>query len=99
MLDIRMTGTSETSLKAIGARLELSRRAFGLNQTEFAAGARIKQNAYNQYESGKKRPGIDSAIALRSTYGLTLDWIYCGDPSSLPYKLAKAVRDLKDMQT
>ncbi len=89
---------AETALAQIARRLELARRAHGLSQTEFAAGAGIKQNAYNQYEQGRKRPNVDNAMALCDAYGLTLDWIYRGDPSSLPYKLANAIRDLEAMR-
>lgn len=85
----------EYTLSEIGMRLQLTRQAFGMNQTEFADGAGISQHAYNQYERGHRRPNIDAAIALRDQYGITLDWIYCGDPSGLPYKLADLIKQLR----
>lgn len=85
----------EYTLPEIGMRLQLTRQAFGMNQTEFADGAGISQHAYNQYERGHRRPNIDAAIALRDQYGITLDWIYCGDPSGLPYKLADLIKQLR----
>lgn len=78
----------------VGARLVRTRTALGLSQSEFAAGANLAVNTYNQYESGKNRPSIDNAILLCEVYGLTLDWIYRGDPSGLKYSLAVALRDL-----
>lgn len=77
-----------------GERMARTRAAFDLNQIDFARKAKIKQSTYNQYETGAKRPSVDNAMALCDTYDLTLDWIYRGDPSSLPYKLANTLREL-----
>jgi transcriptional regulator with XRE-family HTH domain len=81
---------------AIAARLRLTRRVIGLGQYEFANRANIAGNTYNQYEQGKKRPTIENAMALCHEYGLTLDWIYAGDPGNLPYTLAKAIEALQN---
>lgn len=85
----------EYSLREIGIRLQLTRQAFSLSQTEFADAAGLTQHAYNQYERGHRRPNIDAAIALCDRYGITLDWIYRGDPSGLPYKLADLIKNLR----
>lgn len=79
----------------IGKRLELTRIALGLNQTEFARRANINLSAYNQYEQGKKRPSYETAIALCEAYDLTLDWIIRGEPSNIPYGLAEAIKALR----
>jgi transcriptional regulator with XRE-family HTH domain len=79
----------------IGKRLKLTRDAMGIQQNAFAAGAGIPANTYNQYETGKFRPQIDNAIKLCSTYNLTLDWIYLGDPGGLRYEVATAIRALQ----
>jgi transcriptional regulator with XRE-family HTH domain len=81
---------------AIAERLRLTRRVTGLGQYEFAERAGIAGNTYNQYEQGKKRPTIENALHLVNTYKLTLDWIYAGDPSNLPYSLAKAIDALQN---
>lgn len=81
------------SQEAIAARLRATRRALAAeNQQEFGDRAGISQSNYSQYENGHKRPSVDAAIALCDTYNLTLDWIYRGDPSGLPYKLAAAIQ-------
>lgn len=77
-----------TSLDAIARRLERTRVALGLTQSEFADKAGIARNTYNQWEKGKGRPQLDGAISLCSTYNLTLDWIYFGETSGLPYQVA-----------
>lgn len=82
-------------MEAIGLRLELTRQVFGLAQNEFCARAKIAPNTYNQYEQGKRKPTIESAIALCDAYDLTLDWIYRGDPSGLRYDTADALKALK----
>jgi transcriptional regulator with XRE-family HTH domain len=83
-----------TSLEAIGRRLNITRQVFGLPQHTFCERAGIPPNTYNQYEKGKKRPSVDNAIALVRAYRLTLDWIYLGDPSSLRYETADAIKAL-----
>lgn len=83
------------SLEAIALRLRLTRQVFDLNQTEFCKKANISINAYNQYEQAVRRPSLENAIALCDAYNLTLDWVYRGDPSSLQYSLADAIRALK----
>lgn len=85
-------------MKSVARRLQLTRQAYGLKQVEFAAPINIATNTYNQYERGKKRPSIDAAIALCETYNLTLDWIYRGDASGLPYGLASAIKTAAELR-
>ena len=67
-----------------------------LQQNEFCERARIATNTYNQFEKGKKRPSIENALRLCEAYGLTLDWIYRGDPSALRFSMADAIKALKE---
>lgn len=83
---------------AVGRRLRRTRQALGLAQNEFAERAGIAPPAYNQYEHGKRLISPGLAARLCEHYNLTLDWIYVGDPSNLPYKLAAAVRALDTLQ-
>lgn len=87
-------GDDDTSPEAIGSRLELTRVAMRMAQNDFCGKAGIAPNTYNQYERGKKRPSLENALKLAQTYGLTLDWIYLGDPSGLRYELADAIKAL-----
>lgn len=88
-----------TGLAAIGRRLELTRQVLGLQQNEFCGRAKIASNTYNQYERGKKHPSVANALKLCDTYGLTLDWIFRGDPSALRYSMADALKALKEERT
>lgn len=73
------------------ARLVLIRGVLGKDQSEFADLAGIARNTYNQYENAKRLPNIVHALALRDAYNITLDWIYAGDISGLPYKIGAEV--------
>ncbi len=90
-----MTDPEESSPMAVGERLRLTRESIGLTQTDFAARAGLNPTTYNQYEKGRQYPQIRNAIALREAYDLTLDWIFCGDPSGLRYEMATAIKALQ----
>jgi DNA-binding XRE family transcriptional regulator len=80
------------SLEAIGQRLLLSREALGYGdrrQSAFAREISIDPPRYNNWERGNARISIDGAIALCGRFGLTLDWIYLGDRSGLPARIAE----------
>ena len=79
------------SIEAIAHRLRATRAALGLEQAPFCRRAGIAPNTYNQFERAKGRPSLDMALKLCDAYGLTLDWIYRGDPSGLPYELARSL--------
>ena len=49
--------------------------------------ANLKPNRYNQYESGARSLSIDAAHRICDEYGVTLDWLYRGDRSTLAHKL------------
>jgi transcriptional regulator with XRE-family HTH domain len=74
----------------IARRLRMTRAAFALTQREFAAKAGITASAYNRYERAKRFIALDQALKLRAAYGLTLDWIYCGETAGLPIHLLAA---------
>lgn len=81
----------------VGRRLRLTREALRLTQAEFAGRAGIAGNTYGQYETGARLISPKRAIELCEAHGLTLDWIYRGEPGDLPYKLASAIKALRDL--
>jgi DNA-binding XRE family transcriptional regulator len=83
------------SKKAIGRRLLITRQYYMMSQADFAKGAGINDNTYNQYEKAKKRPSIENAIQLCNRYNITLDWIYRGEASGLRHELATMVLGLQ----
>jgi transcriptional regulator with XRE-family HTH domain len=80
-------------------RLRHTRVALGINQTEFARRVHLKQNRYNQYESGARALTIDAANRICDEYGVTLDWLYRGDRSMLPHRLAIDIAQIKAAET
>lgn len=86
--------STETSTEAIARRLIATRLALGFeSQVEFCRVADIAANAWNNYETARSRPKLAVAIALCERFHLTLDWIYRGDASGLPHRLAVAIRE------
>lgn len=83
----------------VGRRLRLTRETLRVTQREFANGAGIAKNTYGQYETGARLISPKRAIELSDRWGLTLDWIYRGDPGNLPYKLAAAINALADLDS
>lgn len=84
-----------TSKEAVGRRLRLTRDVFGLGQSDFCRRAGIAQNAYSQFETGRRMLTLESAIRLHESYFLTLDWLYLGDASGLKLSLADSITALK----
>lgn len=86
------------SPRAIGRRITVLRNAMKLNMTAFAETIGTTQSAVSQYESGKRRIDLDVALRIRLKTGVTLDWIYEGDRSGLPLRLATTLPDLSEEQ-
>lgn len=80
-----------TDLQAIGARLRAVRLALGLSQKDIYDRVGVKAATWNHWESGKRLPDPLMMVRLRELHRITLDWIYAGDASALPFALARAV--------
>jgi DNA-binding XRE family transcriptional regulator len=78
----------------IGERLRVTREALGLSQAELCRRLGISPAAWNNAETGDNRIGIDNAMLLCKTTGVTLDWIYLGHRGGLPQKLAVDIERL-----
>lgn len=94
-----IAGTVETAIihavdtvKTIARRLTQSRDALELNAADLCRQISIAPNRWSQYERGDRRITLQIAIKLCERYGLTLDWIYRGDPSGLPQRLATKIK-------
>jgi transcriptional regulator with XRE-family HTH domain len=83
----------------VARRLRRTREALGVDQQEFGTRAGLSQPQYNQYEKGKRRLTLEAALLLCNEYNLNLDWLYRGDPSNLPYKLAAKIRNDRESPT
>mgnify|MGYP000947246403 CR=1 FL=1 len=83
----------------VARRLTQTREALDLDQQQFGTRAGLSQPQYNQYETGKRLLTLAAAMKLCDEYGLTLDWLYRGDPSGLPYRLADVIRVRRQSST
>jgi transcriptional regulator with XRE-family HTH domain len=79
-------------LKSLAKRLELTREALDLNAAQLCKRIGIKENRWSQYESGERRITLEVANALCDEFGLSLDWIYRGNPAQLPHILRLKIR-------
>lgn len=90
----RHSGMSDDAPYAdIAERIRWHRALEGLNQLEYARLAGVKRSQLSNWETGQQRVSIDGALALRRTYGLSLDFIYEGIDDALPMSLRQALRD------
>lgn len=79
---------------AVKKRMRIIRLAFserGETSRAFAVRMGFSETAWNNYEK-QQRPSLDAAARLVSAYpGLTLDWIYLGDASTLSFPVRDRV--------
>lgn len=85
--------TSEKPYGEIANRLRWHRELEGLTQNEYAKSIGVKRATLNNWESGDYRLSLDGAIALRRTYGLSIDFMIEGDDDALSMTLRKAWRE------
>lgn len=85
----------------VGRRLRLTREALGYSkrqQNDFAAESGLSQSHYNKFDTGERQLTLPVALKLCHRWGLTLDWLYRGDPSGLPYALHNKIKALRSEQ-
>lgn len=79
----------DDSREAVAARLRSVREILGMTRREFAERAGISEQSYGPFENCIRDLSLISAKKLRRTYGLSLDFLYFGNKSELPYRIAK----------
>lgn len=77
----------------IAERLKWHRSTLKMSQAEYAASIGIKRSAFSLWEAGTHRLSLDGALALRSKYGLSLDFMYEGIDDALSMTLRNAWRE------
>jgi len=76
-----------SELVEIGNRLKTARIALGLSQKELCDALDVKPATWNHWETGKRIP---DPLVMKDLYllrGITLGWIYAGDPKWLPFSV------------
>lgn len=74
--------------KAIGGRIKLIRSAMGMTPADFSRLTGLSSQLISNYETGYRRPDLDKALIIVQKTGATLDYLYLGDTSGLPVRLA-----------
>jgi transcriptional regulator with XRE-family HTH domain len=77
----------------IAERIKWHRATLKLKQDTYAESIGIKRSALSLWEAGTHRLSLDGALALRTKYGLSLDFMYEGIDDALPMTLRNAWRD------
>ncbi len=81
------------SVDEIARRLTLTRSVLAQSQAEWCRRVGIEPNTWNNYERGSRRISLDAAIKVCQMTDITLDWIYRGVLSAVPFDIAKLIQD------
>lgn len=77
----------------VGERLRVIREALGMSQAAFAkAGGVEDKSKLSHWERGKHYPDPLFIAQLQRQFRISADYLYTGDPSSLPHGLAESLR-------
>lgn len=100
--NVRFANGMVDSRDQIVFRLRLLPEVLGRPKNEIAAAAGVTPSVWSNYVSDTNKNVITwkAASELHATFGLSLDWIYCGDAMSirdegLRLKIRKAERDAR----
>jgi transcriptional regulator with XRE-family HTH domain len=89
MIDPEDTGDFQMD---VARRLLRTRQVLNLDQAGFGGPAGISQSRLSNYETGGRPLTLRAALSLCDAHNLTLDWLFRGDPSGLPYRLHDALK-------
>ena len=79
--------------RQVGQRLRAVRVAAGYKTArEFAQRIDVGESAYTNWERGERLIEPEDLRKVRDLTGVTSDYIYYGDPSGLPARLARALK-------
>ena len=79
-------------LRQVGRRLRVARLGLGKSAADMCRELDTTDRAWSQWENGKRLLDVLVAVRLKECYGITLDWLYDGDPARLPPDLAEWAR-------
>lgn len=65
-------------------RLDACRQALGMSKGDFCTALDIGNSRYSNWLSGAHLVPPDVVVRAKTRLGITADWVYCGDSSSLP---------------
>lgn len=81
------------TVRDIANRLVQTRLALGYDsQADFAREIGMEKSRYNPFEKGKRRLTLEAARKIKARFGVSLDWLFDGDISTLSTSLSKKIR-------
>jgi ribosome-binding protein aMBF1 (putative translation factor) len=85
-------GIMAETVRDIANRLIRTRLALGFqSQAEFAKAIDLEKNVYNPFERGKRRLTLEAARKIKRRFGVSLDWLFDGDISTLSNSLSNKI--------
>lgn len=81
------------SRSEIGRRLKATRQALGLRARDVHRATGIGESTWSQYENGRRFPELLQILPFADRFGVSLDWIYRGILSAVPFELAQDIRE------
>jgi transcriptional regulator with XRE-family HTH domain len=78
-----------------GKRLRAARFALGYRVLEhYAKKAGINSSLYSMHETGSRLITLERARALKREFGLSLEFIFDGNPNGLPDDLSTKIKEI-----
>lgn len=84
----------EEYVRECGARIALTRRALGMSNAALARLLGITTTALSNYEAGEREMPRLVIAKWKRLRGVTFDWIYGGDISTLPGHLIERIEQI-----
>lgn len=83
-----MPQKAEPKRVEIGRRLKAARDALGLSQADICRAVDVSPSRWNQWETGGKLPDALVMAEVSRRYGITMDWVFAGNPAGLPHAIS-----------
>lgn len=80
--------------KSVGRRLRIARTARDVMQDEFGQRVGISGKAIGNYENGARLVPPATAVAIHDAWGITLDYLYRGEPGGMQYDLVEKIKKI-----
>ena len=75
----------------IGQRIKLLRKMNGERQLTICKITGVQPSRLSKYESGKERLSLNNSILLARYFDVTLDHLFLGDLSGVPFAVSRRI--------
>ena len=74
-----------------GVRLRVARKALGLTARALCTELNVEPGRWSHWENERHPPDVAVMLALKRRHGISLDWVFAGDPDRLPWHIANGI--------